>query len=85
MRDFDAVPSDQVQKIFFVAREHDHLKPFSDELAEKYGERLSLTYSMPHCFEIMGKGITKASALEEVLKLKGYEFKGCYSLWRWYE
>lgn len=73
--DFENVPSEQVQKVFFVAREHEHLKPLSDELAEKYGDRLSLTYSMPHCFEIMGKGISKASALEEVLKLKGFDFK----------
>lgn len=73
--DFDAVPSSQVQKIFFVSREHDYLKPLSDDLAEKYGDRLSLTYSMPHCFEIMGQGISKASALEEVLKLKGCEFR----------
>ena len=73
--DFDGVSSEQVQKIFFVSREHQHLRPLSDELADKYGDRLSLTYSMPHCFEIMGSGISKASALEEVLKLKGHEFK----------
>ena len=73
--DFDGILPTQVQKIFFVSRKHDHLKPLFDELEEKYGDRLSLTYSMPHCFEIMGRGISKASALEEVLKLKGYEFK----------
>lgn len=75
LSDFDDVPVSEVQKVFYVAREHEHLKPVSDALEEKYGERLSLTYSMPHCFEIMGAGVSKAMALEEVLKLKGYEFK----------
>ena len=72
---FDKISGNGVQKIFFVAQNHQELLPLSGLMQEKYGDRLSLTYSLPECFEIMGAGVSKAMALEEVLKLKGFEFK----------
>lgn len=72
---FDHIPKNGVQKIFFVARQHEDLLPLSDSLEQRFGSRLSLTYSLPECFEIMAAGVSKATALEEVLKLKGFEFK----------
>ena len=75
LTNLDNVPAEGVQKIFFVAKEHKDLLSLFDQAQDKFGDRLSLTFSMPNCFEIMATGVCKATALAEVLKLKGYGFK----------
>ncbi|WP_422450973.1 MULTISPECIES: Cof-type HAD-IIB family hydrolase [unclassified Endozoicomonas] len=72
MADFDAVETSAIQKIFFVAESHADLLPLSDRARELYGDQFYMTYSLPECFEIMAPGVCKGTALEEVLKLKGY-------------
>ena len=70
--DFDALATTAIQKIFFFANSHADLMPLADQARELYGDRLSMTYSLPEYFEIMAPGVCKGTALAEVLKLKGY-------------
>ncbi|KEI72486.1 Cof-type HAD-IIB family hydrolase [Endozoicomonas elysicola] len=72
LADFDSVDTSAIQKVFFVAESHADLLPLSDQARELYGDQLYMTYSLPECFEIMAPGVCKGTALEEVLKLKGY-------------
>ncbi len=72
LTDLDSVETSAIQKVFFVAGAHADLLPLSDQACELYGDQLYMTYSLPECFEIMAAGICKRTALEEVLKLKGY-------------
>ena len=72
LMNLDDTPDTEVQKIFFVSREHEDLVPLANQAQALFGDRLSLTFSLPYCFEIMGLGVCKSTALKEVLKLKGY-------------
>ncbi len=71
----DSFEKTGVQKIFFNSENHDDLVPLAEEALALYGDRLSMTYSLPTCFEIMAPGVCKGVALAKVLKLKGFEFK----------
>lgn len=75
LTDLDDVQDNGVQKIFFVSREHEELVPIFKQAQGRFGDRLSMTFSLPYCFEIMAAGVCKSIALKEVLKLKGYELK----------
>ncbi len=76
MADFDSIEASAIQKVFFAAESHADLLPLSDQARELYGDQLYMTYSLPECFEIMAPGVCKGTALEEVLKLKGYGLQG---------
>ncbi|MDD7803984.1 MAG: Cof-type HAD-IIB family hydrolase [Endozoicomonas sp. (ex Botrylloides leachii)] len=70
-------PLDQVsvtgtQKLFFNAETEEKLEPLANEIGMLFGEQLSLTYSLPTCFEVMNHGVSKAVALTEVLRLEGF-------------
>ena len=76
LSDFDTFPTTMadVQKIFFAARSHDDLVPLSEQVKTRFGDQLSMAFSLPECFEVMAAGVNKAAALSEVLQLKGYDF-----------
>ncbi|WP_263078556.1 Cof-type HAD-IIB family hydrolase [Endozoicomonas sp. Mp262] len=73
--DLDGIETTGVQKIFFNTESHEDLLPLAEETMTLYGDKLSMTYSLPTCFEVMAPGVCKGVALAEVLKLKGYEFR----------
>ncbi len=63
------------QKIFFIAQTHEAVQPLAAAIEARYGDRLTLTYSLPYCFEVMAPGVCKGEALAEVLQLKGHTFE----------
>ncbi len=71
----DETPKTGVQKIFFVAHEHEDLLPLYEKIQSLYGDRLSITFSLPRCLEIMDAAVCKSVALNEVLKIKSFEMK----------
>lgn len=75
LADLDALTPKAIQKVFFVARSQKNLLPLSDQAEALFGDRLAMTYSLPECFEVMAPSVSKGSALEEVLRLKGYGFE----------
>ena len=73
--DFEHFDTHNVQKVFFVANAHDDLLPIAQKVQAQFGDQLSTAFSLPTCFEVMAAGVNKGRALEEVLKVKGFELK----------
>ncbi len=76
LTDFDLlpVPTPDIQKVFFAAKSHEDLLPLSEQAKTRFGEQLSMAFSLPVCFEVMAEGVNKGLALGEVLQLEGYDF-----------
>ncbi len=72
--DLSSLPTSNVSKIFYLSKtgDRDALIPLERELKAHFGDQLNITFSLANCLEIMASGISKASALEEVLRLKGF-------------
>ena len=75
MTNLDDIPKTGVAKVFFMAESHEPLVPLEKEILERFGEQVSVTFSLSNCLEVMAPGVCKGVALAEVLRLKGYEFK----------
>ena len=73
VRNLDEISTDKIQKVTFIAEHGEALQPLYEKVESMFGEHLSITSSSPRSFEIMQAGVTKASTLQQVLKLKGFE------------
>lgn len=58
-------------KMFFWA-EPDVLQEIYDKLNTVFANKINLTFSLANCLEVMNAGTNKGSAVEAVLKEKGY-------------
>lgn len=67
----------KTEKIFFIGRTPEALIPIEKYIEQNYGERVQMTYSALLCLEVMAKGVCKANALKELVKLRGYTLKEC--------
>lgn len=65
------------EKVFFIAREPQDLEPIEQYLTAKFGDKISMAYSTPQCFEVMNKNVSKASALEFLMSQRDYDLKDC--------
>lgn len=65
--DFNSHPFHDVEKVYFLSYDADRLHKLEQYIEQHFGDRVSYTYSSPHCLEIMAKGVSKASTLENVL------------------
>ena len=61
------------EKVFFIGREAADLVELEQQLRERFGNFTSITYSTPHCLEVMNKNVSKATALAEVIKERDYD------------
>jgi Cof subfamily protein (haloacid dehalogenase superfamily) len=66
----DQLPTENVAKIFWLG-EHEQLVALEQQLQQVYGDRLSITFSLPICLEVMASGVSKGEALKVVLDAKG--------------
>lgn len=65
--DFHQHSFHKVEKVYFLSYDADRLHQLEQYIEQQFGDRVSYTYSSPHCLEIMAKGVSKASTLEKVL------------------
>ncbi len=64
--DFTRHRFQQVEKIFFLARDGHPLAPIEEKVKKLVGDAVKCTYSAPHCLEIMNANVSKASALQHI-------------------
>ncbi|WP_392566741.1 Cof-type HAD-IIB family hydrolase [Utexia brackfieldae] len=68
-------PTSDIAKIYFTtAGEQDqyaHLVKLKDKLQQRFGNNISVAFSTLNCLEVMGKGVSKGTALEFVAKQLG--------------
>jgi Cof subfamily protein (haloacid dehalogenase superfamily) len=58
-------------KFFFVHEDPEIIHNLEIELEKKFGDRATIIQSLPTCLEVLPKGISKATALVEILKKEG--------------
>ncbi|KEG15347.1 putative sugar phosphatase [Trypanosoma grayi] len=58
---------DEVYKVYFTSDRRASLDALSDKIAATYGDKVSITMSLPNCLEVMKKGVNKGAALREVV------------------
>lgn len=58
---------DDILKVFFYG-EPTHLKRLEGLILERYGDRLSTTFSLPVTLEVMAQGVSKGAALARVVE-----------------
>ncbi len=75
--DFSKHHGREIEKLFFIAKTTDDLLPIEKLISDKFGNDLSITYSMPQCLEIMGKGVNKGRALSRLLESRSYDVSAC--------
>lgn len=75
--DFSRHHTAQAEKIFFIGKTTDDVKPIEQQIRQQFGDRVQLTYSAPYCLEIMQQGVCKANALAELVKQRGYTLADC--------
>ncbi len=75
--DFKKHHGREIEKLFFIAKTTDDLLPIEKVIKDKFGNDLSITYSMPQCLEIMGKGVNKGRALSRLLENRAYNLSDC--------
>lgn len=75
--DFAKQHGKETEKVFFIGKTTEALIPIEKYIQATYGDRVQMTYSALLCLEVMAKGVCKANALEELVKLRGYSLKDC--------
>ncbi|WP_404811325.1 Cof-type HAD-IIB family hydrolase [Actinobacillus pleuropneumoniae] len=75
--DFSKHHGRQTEKVFFIGKAPEDLVPIEQYIKAKFGDRIYMTYSALLCLEAMNKSVSKGNALEELVKLRGYELKDC--------
>ncbi len=75
--DLDNPPKENVAKLFFTARDHQHLEQYQTQLNQLFGDKVTTAFSTPHCLEVMAKGVSKGEALQAVARSLGYELDNC--------
>ncbi len=75
--DFSKHHGKNVEKVFFIAKATDDLKPIENIVNEKFGNTVSMTYSSLACLDIMSKGVSKGSALTQLLTKRDYQLSDC--------
>ena len=68
--DLGAMPPDDVLKVFFFG-DPSELKRLEGLVLERFGDRLSTTFSLPVTLEVMASGVSKGAALTLVVERLG--------------
>ncbi|WP_108652508.1 Cof-type HAD-IIB family hydrolase [Dongshaea marina] len=70
--DFRSLDKEGTTKLFFSGS-HEELLALEKVFEAQLGDKLHIAFSLPTCLEVMAKGVNKGSALEAVLKVKGFK------------
>lgn len=72
--DMATLNTEGINKIFFIG-EHDPLIELEQRLQIRYGDKLSIAFSLPTCLEIMQKGVNKGAAVKAILEQNGFRME----------
>jgi len=69
--------TDGICKVYFTCESHEKLVVLEEAINARWGDRVNVSFSLPMCLEVMGGGVSKGHALEQVAKLMGYNLQDC--------
>ncbi|AWK13443.1 sugar/pyridoxal phosphate phosphatase YigL [Candidatus Fukatsuia symbiotica] len=72
-----SLPTDGVCKIYFISYNHEKLLPLEQEIKTRWGNRVNVCFSLPTCLEVMGAGVSKGHALQQVAQIFGHSLQNC--------
>ncbi|MGL4987725.1 MAG: HAD-IIB family hydrolase, partial [Cetobacterium sp.] len=72
---FNSLVGKDITKFFFICEEEHHISHLEKKLKDKFKEGLNITLSLGSCLEVMKEGVSKATAIEEVLKREGIDIQ----------
>jgi Cof subfamily protein (haloacid dehalogenase superfamily) len=72
---FKSLVGKEITKFFFICDNEEHIAELEQKLRADFHEGLNITLSLGSCLEVMREGVSKASAIEEVLKKEGIDLK----------
>jgi len=73
------LPTDGICKVYFTSNDYYRLLTLEKILKERWKDRINVSFSLTTCLEVMAKDISKGYALNQVVKLLGYNLKDCIS------
>ncbi|WP_158379735.1 sugar/pyridoxal phosphate phosphatase YigL [Candidatus Williamhamiltonella defendens] len=73
----DTLKTEGVCKVYFVCYDHQKLLLLEKAMNLRWGDRVNVSFSVPHCLEVMGGGVSKGHALKQVAKILGYSLEEC--------
>ncbi|MEG0069350.1 MAG: Cof-type HAD-IIB family hydrolase [Cetobacterium sp.] len=68
---FQSLIGSEITKFFFICEDEACISELEKQLRKQFQKGLNITLSLGSCLEIMREGVSKASAIEEVLKREG--------------
>lgn len=66
--DFKKLDNYDAQKIYYMEDDNDKLVKLEKSISNRFSDKVDTIFSLPTCLEIMNKGVSKRSALIEVLE-----------------
>lgn len=75
--DAEKLTTDGVCKVFFTCDDHQTLLPLEEAINARWGDRVNVSFSTLRCLEVMGGGVSKGHALEQVAKIMGHSLQEC--------
>ena len=75
--DFSQHQNHNVEKVFFISYEATELAKIEQKILALFADKIQMTYSNPHCLEIMNKKVSKASTLACLLENRSYHLNNC--------
>ncbi|MHA4989200.1 Cof-type HAD-IIB family hydrolase [Cetobacterium somerae] len=72
---FQSLVGKEITKFFFICDDEEHISELEKKLRKQFHQGLNITLSLGSCLEVMREGVSKASAIEEVLKAEGIDLK----------
>lgn len=73
----DKLKTEGVCKVYFVCYDHQKLLLLEKAINLLWGERVNVSFSLPHCLEVMGGCVSKGHALKQVAKILGSSLEEC--------
>ena len=70
-KDFNQLKGEEVTKFFFMCDNVEKIRLLEEELIEKFRGAFNIVPSLPICLEVMQRGVSKGTAVKEILEKEG--------------
>lgn len=71
------LPTDGIGKVFFTCEDHEYLCEIEQNLKQRFGQNVHISFSLPSSLEVMAAGVSKGQALAQLLLQLGYCLDDC--------
>ncbi|AWH88606.1 sugar/pyridoxal phosphate phosphatase YigL [Limnobaculum parvum] len=73
----NSLATDGICKVFYTCTDHERLLRLEETINHRWHGQVNVSFSLDSCLEVMGAGVSKGHALQDVSGILGYELKDC--------